>query len=353
MKSVIITGPRTVACVEKKIPSLKENEILIRVIQMGICGSDLERVANGLEKYQGITIGHEVVGIVEKVGLECSRIVPGDRVIPIPLIPCHLCPDCQEGNFSLCKNYSFVGSRIDGGAAEYVKIPEINAIKVPDSVSNDEATLLEPLTVAMHALLRSEKLFGARLMVIGGGAIGLIALQLARIAGAQATILSDVVPMKLELAKKLGADMTVNAAESNAQEKINAFMNGGVHSVVVETSGSSSGKIMSLNSSLPKGEVLFVGGMNRDLVLVPDQYSQILRRELTIKGCWMNYSAAFPGEEWSNGLKIIQDHRIDLSHLITHRFSFSQACDAFDVLFNQSETPIKIIMHPDKTQEEV
>lgn len=346
MKTVVITGPRAVACIEKTIPAVQENEQLIQVTEMGICGSDIERASRGEAKHIGIAIGHELVGIVQECGSGCTRIVPGQRVSIVPLIPCFHCDACQKGDYNLCEHYSFIGSRQDGGGAEYLVAPERNAIVIPENVTDDEAALLEPLTVAMHAVLKTAKMFGSRVLVIGGGVIGQLTWQVAKQAGCEYVALTDIVRSKLELAKKSGCDFVFNARDPECETQIKTYLQQGTHSVIFETSGSSIGKQNAIMYSKPRGEILYVGGLIDNFVLSPDQYSKILRKELCIKGCWMNYSGPFPGEEWVHGLSLLNEKRIVTGGLVSHRFSFSDASQAFDLIFNKKEDFVKIMLHP-------
>jgi L-iditol 2-dehydrogenase/galactitol-1-phosphate 5-dehydrogenase len=346
MKAAIITGPMQVACVDKPVPQIGDDEVLLKVIQMGICGSDIERASRGQAKHVGLTIGHELVGRVVKVGSACTTVNEQDRVIPVPLLPCFHCTTCEKGDYNLCSHYSFIGSRRDGGGAEYLALPERNAVVVPDGVTDDEATLLEPLTVGMHAVMKMQKGFGSRVLVLGGGVIGQLTAQVAMQAGAQSVALTDMVESKLDRAKRNGIPYVFNSAKAEDVEVIKEYLAGGEHSVVFETSGSSVGKVNAVLFSAPRGEVIYVGGTVKDIVFPPDDYSKILRKELVLKGSWMNYSAPFPGYEWINGLKLLEDKKINTEGLITHRYVFKDVACAFDRLFNNEGDPIKVVLHP-------
>lgn len=346
MKATIITGPYKVACVEKPIPEIKDDEVLLKVTQMGICGSDIERASRGQQKHIGLTIGHELVGTVVKVGKNCEKVKEGDRVVPVPLIPCFHCDACEKGDYNLCGHYSFIGSRRDGGGAEYLSLPERNAVLVPADVTDDEATLLEPLTVGMHAVMKIKDAFGARVLVIGGGVIGQLAAQVAKQAGVQSVALTDVVPSKLQRARENGVDYVFDSRNPEEIKGIEEYLAGGSHSVVLETSGSSIGKVNAVLFSAPRGELIYVGGTIKDVAFSPDDYSKILRKELVIRGSWMNYSAPFPGYEWINGLKLLEQHKINTNGLITHRYAFDQVVDAFGRLFSHDGDPIKVVLHP-------
>ena len=346
MRSAVITGPYSVGCVEKPVPEPKGDEVLIKVIEMGICGSDIERAQRGEKRHIGLTIGHELVGTVAAWGDAVTGMEKGARVSIVPLVPCFECSACQKGEYNLCPHYSFIGSRRDGGGAEYVLVPARNVFPIPDSVTDDEAAMLEPLTVAMHAVDRADRLFGSRVLVIGGGVIGQLVCQVARLAGCQEAALTDIVPSKLEIADRCGADRVFDQRDPDCDAQIASYFSGAKHSIVFETSGSAVGKVNAIRYSIARGEVIYVGGTVKDIVLSADQYGLIPRRELTIKGCWMNYSGPFPGYEWLNGIEYLKQKKIVTEGLVTHRYPLEKADEAFKMIFSGKENPVKVMLHP-------
>ena len=347
MRAVVIKEPYTVECVDKPMPRIGPRDLLIKVIRAGICGSDKQRVSEGLDKHKNKTIGHEIVGLVADKGLECEEYAVGDRAVVIPLIPCGACINCKRGLYSLCRNYSFIGSRRDGGIADYVAVPKENAMKIPPSVTDDEAVFLEPITVAMHALLGSKNIIGSQVIINGCGTIGLLALQLYRIAGAMSIAAVDVAEEKLRLAKELGADIAVNASSENGFATLADFLGHGLDSIVVESSGVVTGASRLIDISLPRGQILLIGTTKSDVILPSAEYSQILRKELTIQGCWMNYSAPFPGKEWFESMNLLEKHSIKVGALISEKYPLEDAKKAFASLYEMEKSPIKVLFAVD------
>ena len=161
--------------IEKPVP--KKGQVLIKVKYTGICGSDVPRVNGDACHFFPNVLGHEFSGTVEAVGEGVTKIRPGSRVAGVPLVPCMKCPDCQKGNYSLCKHYSFIGSREFGSFAEYVVVPEQNAVSFEDEVSFEQGAFFEPATVALHGLKRVPWNGGKTVAILGGGTVGMLVMQ--------------------------------------------------------------------------------------------------------------------------------------------------------------------------------
>ena len=202
--------------IEKPVPGA--GQVLIKVKYTGICGSDVPRVNGDACHYYPNVLGHEFSGVVEETGPDVTTLKPGDRVAGVPLIPCLKCEDCQKANYSLCKHYSFIGSREFGSFAEYVVVPERNAVRFDDSVSFEQGAFFEPATVALHGLERVNYKGGECVAILGGGTIGMFTMQWAKIFGAKKTVVFDISPERLELAKRLGADAVINTLEKDFME---------------------------------------------------------------------------------------------------------------------------------------
>ena len=184
MKAGVVHARGDIRYEDIEKPQPKPGEVLIKVKYTGICGSDIPRVNADAAHYYPIVLGHEFSGTVEEVGRGVESLKAGDRVAGIPLEPCMECDDCRRGDFSLCRHYAFIGSRIFGSFAEYVCVPEANALKIDDDVSFEQGALFEPATIALHGLERVPYYGGRTVAIVGAGTIGLLTLQFAKIFGA-------------------------------------------------------------------------------------------------------------------------------------------------------------------------
>lgn len=298
MKAGVVHAREDIRYEEIQTPSPKAGQVLIKVKYTGICGSDVPRVNGDACHFFPNVLGHEFSGVVEETGAGVASVKPGDRVAGVPLVPCMQCEDCQKGNYSLCRNYSFIGSREYGSFAEYVVVPERNAVKFEDNVSFEQGAFFEPSTVALHGLLRVNYQGGGTVAILGGGTIGLFTMQWAKIFGAKKAVVFDISGERLALAKKLGADDVINTLEENYMEKALALTDGRGYDYVYETAGNTATMHMVFEAAGNKAQVCFIGTPTKELTFTVKDWENMNRKEFTLTGSWMSYSAPFPGREW-------------------------------------------------------
>jgi len=332
MKSAVLHGQMDIRYEDVAMPEISDEEVLVRVKITGICGSDLPRVLGQGAHYYPIILGHEFSGEIAKIGEKVDALSVGERVACAPLVPCHRCPDCQKGNYSQCKNYAFIGSRDPGSWSEYVKVPAINCVQLPEGVTFEQGAFFEPATVALHGLNVMKFHGGTDVAVIGMGTIGLLTLQWAKILGAKRAFVFDIDEEKLRLARGLGADFCLNTFEDDFRKVIQEETNGSGFNMVVETAGVQFTEILSLEVAANKGNVMFIGTPSKAITLKPREFEHINRKELTVRGSWMSYSAPFPGIEWELAGYYFQQGRIKCDTLIDKILPLEQIADAFKEL---------------------
>lgn len=298
MKAGVVYAKNDIRYDEIEKPAVKPGTVLIKVKYTGICGSDVPRVNGDACHYFPNVLGHEFSGVVEEIGEGVTSVRPGDRVAGVPLVPCMACEDCQRGDYSLCKHYSFIGSRQFGSFAEYVMVPEKNAVKFSEDVSFEKGAFFEPATVALHGLERTGYKGGHTVAILGGGTIGLMTMQWARIFGASQVVVFDIVNERLELAVRLGADAGVNTREEDFMEKVSALTGGRGFDYVYETAGNTVTMRLAFQLAANKAGVCFIGTPTKELTFTVDEWENINRKEFRLTGSWMSYSAPFPGHEW-------------------------------------------------------
>ena len=298
MRAGVVHAKNDIRCEEIEKPSAAPGRVLIKVKYTGICGSDVPRVNGDACHYFPNVLGHEFSGTVAEVGEGVTSLTVGDRVAGIPLVPCMKCPDCQRGDYSLCKHYSFIGSREYGSFAEYISVPEKNAVRFDDSVSFEQGAFFEPATVALHGLLRLPYRGGGTVAVLGGGTIGMMTAQWAKIFGARKVVVFDIVDKRLELGKRLGADAGINTLEDGFMEKAMALTDGRGYDYVYETAGNTVTMKLAFRLAANKAGVCFIGTPTKELSFTVDEWECMNRREFALTGSWMSYSAPFPGREW-------------------------------------------------------
>ena len=298
MKAGVVHGREDIRFegINKPIP--KEGQVLIKVKYTGICGSDVPRVnADACHFYPNV-LGHEFSGVIEEVGEGVTSLKVGDRVAGVPLVPCMKCEDCQSGNYALCKHYSFIGSREFGSFAQYVVVPEKNAVKFEDEVTFEQGAFFEPATVALHGLQRVPYEGGKTVAILGGGTIGLFTMQWAKIFGAKKVVVFDINNERLELAKDLGADAGINTLEDGFIQNALELTNNRGFDYVYETAGNTITMKMAFELASNKANVCFIGTPTKEITFSVKEWEQMNRKEFNLTGSWMSYSAPFPGKEW-------------------------------------------------------
>ncbi|SHF64253.1 L-iditol 2-dehydrogenase [Caldanaerobius fijiensis DSM 17918] len=337
MKAAVLHGKNDIRCEEIDKPFAGEGEVIIEVKVTGICGSDLPRVLGNGAHYYPIVLGHEFSGVVCEVGPGVTNVSLGDRIAGAPLVPCHRCTDCQEGHYSQCTNYTFIGSRIPGSWAEYVKIPAMNAVVLPEEVSFEEGAFFEPSTVALHGLFVSDFRPGFDSAVLGCGTIGQLTIQWLRILGANHIYAFDIDNEKLSLAQRFGADVCINTANGDYAE-IKKVIGNACIMYVFETAGVPYTQKLSLEIAANKATVCYIGTPVKDITLEPALFEKILRKELALKGSWMSYSAPFPGREWTLTGDAFKKGLLKIEPMIYRRFPLESISEAFELY----QTPLSV-----------
>lgn len=325
MKALALVENNKIEIQEREIPTLENpGDVLVKVAYTGICGSDYVRFFENQAKYYPIILTHEFSGVVVKSN--SSHYIKGDKVAVIPLKPNFDDDQSQKGNYSLSENYSFIGSREDGGLQEFIVINEQNLVKIPENIDLRTAAFIEPLTVNLHGfrVAQLKELTIKKIALIGMGTIGLLALQILVHYGYDVTCF-DISNEKLELSKKLGATRTVNTKiTSDLENSYNQF------DFVVETSGANQSYYIVNKLAAKKGHILYIGTPHKDLQIDFQTFELINRKELTARGSWMNYSAPWPGEEWQEAIELFKKGAISIDPLIASDISMSDFSTIFD-----------------------
>lgn len=381
MKAAVVQRPEVVETCEVELPTLAPGEVLVRVAYCGVCGSDVPRVWMGSAHSYPIVLGHEFSGAVVQVGEGADAALMGRRVAGVPLVPCHDCPDCAAGDYSLCKHYSFIGSRRPGAFAEYVAVPAANVYPLPDDVSFLNGAFFEPATVALHALrlaglLRwgssdaagaerthpseepQEKFVGQRFIsavgnsssemcgspntpawfaayagktaaVVGSGTIGIFLAQALQAAGAHVVLLGRR-EAPLAVAREAGVVQTALTSGDDWVAQVKEAYAPAGFAYVFDATGNAAAMPHSLELAGNHGRVCMVGTPKTDMVFTPRLWEEINRKELFLTGSWMSYSAPWPGEEWSLAAQLFATGDMQVTEaMIDAIYPLSEASEAF------------------------
>lgn len=338
MKALIYYGPRDMRISEVENPTLREEDVLIKVIACGICGSDVHG-------YLGITgrrippmiMGHEFTGIVVDIGEKVKNISIGDRVAVYPTMFCGSCDFCKTGLTNLCINRSVLGvMNVNGAMAEYIAVPSSIVVKLPDNIDFIQGTLLEPLGVVYRAVKSAPNLLNSSVFIAGAGTIGLLLLQLLRLAGAGPIIVADINEIRLNIAKKLGADITLNPERGDIKDIISRLDISGVD-VAFEAVGIESTANQVLNVVKNRGTCILIGNSQRDITI---NMQNIVTRELRIFG-----SYTYTLEEFRATMDVV--NKIDIESIISKIISLEEAPRVFEELAKKNSDLIKVIIKLD------
>jgi L-iditol 2-dehydrogenase len=336
MKSLRIHAVGDLRLHEESIPEPNFDEALIRVKAVGICGSDIHWHADGSTGESRIgapfVLGHEFGGVVEGGAMD------GLRVAVDPNIPCDTCEFCLEGNPNLCPDHYFAGHPpVDGALREYISWPMKALVPIPDSITDEDAAVLEPLGVAIHNVDLGHVKPGMIVGVYGCGPIGLLTIQVARAAGASEIIATDLLPHRLEAAKEFGADR-VYLASSNGDERAPILVDThklGVN-VAFEVAGENAAVETAIETAKPGGRVVLCGipSVNQ----VHFRASTARRKGLSIMMV-RRMKHVYP-----RAVKLVETRQVDVGSIVTHQFTLEQAAEAFGMA--QKREGLKIIINP-------
>ncbi|MGK0465629.1 zinc-binding alcohol dehydrogenase family protein [Clostridium sp.] len=333
MKSIYLKTQGEIGIKEVLEPIRKQNEALIKVKSIGICGSDIGayRGTNPLISYPRI-IGHEIAGEVLEVGENSNDIKIGDRVIIDPYIYCGDCYPCSLGRTNCCEDLKVLGVHIDGGMTELFSHPTELLHKVPDNIPWEQVPAAEPLTIAIHAIHRLNVKEGEHVAIIGAGPIGLLAALVA-LAYNATPILIDIVDERLKFANGIGIKHTVNPIKEDAVKIIKEITNARMAEAVIEASGSNIAIRNSIDYVAYAGRVAFTGWPKEDTMLPTGLFT---KKEIDIRG-----SRTSAGE-FEEALKLISDGTIDVTPIISKVVSLEDIPDAVKDLSEHPERYLKI-----------
>ena len=338
MKAAVLHAIGDLRYEDVPVPETKPGFALIKVKASGVCGSDIPRVMKkGTYKFPLIP-GHEFAGeVVELMDEGLSKIKIGDRVAVFPLIPCGKCPYCQIGEYAQCDDYDYLGSRRDGGFAEYVTVPTSNLVLIPENVDFESSAMTEPAGVALHALRRAGVDPGDNVVILGAGTIGLILAQWARISGAGRVFITDISEEKLKSAMEYGFNDCINAQNNDPVSIVKEETEGRGADICIEAAGTPITFEQSLRIVRKLGKVILMGNVSGDVIIPEKTASAILRGQLTIFGTWNSSITSVPKDEWKTSLKFMSLGALNLKSLITHRFTLDHVNEAFDMMYKRRE----------------
>jgi len=337
----MVTAPGKVEFINRALPALGANDVLLRVKASSICGGDLH-LYKGKHPLASLpmAIGHEISGEVIEVGRAASKVSVGDRVAVEPVIICGKCYFCLRGEYHLCQDIRYQYSAGQGGFTPYFVVSENWVHRLPDFVSYEEGALLEPLAVAVHAARKARLDLGESAAIFGAGGIGLFLLQVVKAAGCGLVFIVDLLESRLKTGLSLGASVIIHAAEEDPVEKISKATEG----LGVDRSFEAVGLEKTLQQSvksLKKGGICVLIGLFEEPRKVNFPVNLFAQREIQVRGC-RGYCWDF-----QVALELIKSRQVQLKPLISHQLSLSDLPGAFEILLDPKSQANKVVMRMD------
>lgn len=324
-------------------PVCRENEVLIRVKACAICGSDV----HGFDGSSGrrippVIMGHEAAGVIEETGSLVNGFAPGDRVTFDSTLYCGTCSYCRSGRINLCDNRKVFGVSCadymkNGAMAEYVSVPANLLYKLPETISFEEAAVIEPLTIALHAVNRTKICIGDNVVVVGGGTIGQLIIKLLSIMGCGKIIAADIDEKKLDMAKANGADLVLKADSEDVAAVVRGLTDDRGADVAFEAVGITRTIATALHCLKKGGELTLVGNISKSV--------DFLLQEAVTKEIRINGSCASAGE-YEVCLKLLEHNKIDLKDIISVKAPLSEGAEWFERLHKGAPGIIKVVLIP-------
>ncbi|MCF2662436.1 zinc-dependent alcohol dehydrogenase family protein [Pseudoflavonifractor phocaeensis] len=338
MKGTFFLGNQTFETRALPEHDLAADEVLVRVAACGVCGTDVH-IYHGdkgsADVQPPVILGHEFSGVVEKTGAGVTKVAVGDHVTVDPNIYCGECHYCRMGKKQLCAALRAIGVNRNGGFAEYCYVPQSQCYQLSKEVPLAHGAMAEPLACCIHGIDRAQIRPGSTVCVIGGGAIGLLMVQLARLSGASRVILSEPVPLRREIGLQVGADHVIDPVNEPLKERLAQLLGVDGADVVIECVGNTAATAQAFQVA-KRGTTVLLFSVPKAGTTHPLSLEDVYQKELTIVGSMINPDTHL------RAVELINSGRIQLAPLITHHYPVEQVKEA--ILMQMSSQSIKVMV---------
>ena len=342
MKAALLVAPGKFET--RNIPDPKiisDTDVLVRIKTVGVCGSDIHyyttgRIGSQVVKYPFI-VGHETAGVVEKTGKAVTRVKPGQRVAIDPAVSCGKCDQCETGRENTCRELRFLGApgQLEGAQCEYIVMPEVNCFPINDSMTFEQATLSEPLAIAVYAVERSTLTAGGNVAILGAGPVGMSVFHALHARDVGTVYVTDKIEERLAYARKLKPAWSGNPDRTNVVKEISS-MEPLQMDVVYECSGDPKAIVQAVELLKPGGNLVIVGIPEVDEVSFP--IHELRRKEITVANVRRQNHCT------QKAISLLANHEINMDSMVTHRFALEEAQKAFDLVANHRDGVMKAMI---------
>jgi L-iditol 2-dehydrogenase len=337
VKQAVMTSPGHIEFHDVAVPVPAAGQVLLRMKRIGVCGSDIHvwHGKHALTPYP-VVQGHEVSGIVEKVGPGVKAIAAGDAVTIQPQVTCGTCYSCRHGAYHICDSLKVMGFQTTGAGSEFFAVDASKVLKLPAGMSLDFGAMVEPAAVAVHAIGRHGEVKGKKVLVLGAGPIGNLVAQTARGLGADTVLITDVSDFRLEKAKECGIAARVNVAKSDLAEAVREHLGEEKADLILECVGTGQTISQAVAVARKGTDIIVVGVFGSP---APVDLGTVQDRELRLIGTLM-----YKEPDWKTAIDLIQAGKISLAPLITDRFAFADYVKAYDYIEANRERAMKVMI---------
>ena len=337
MLQQVMTAPGKIEFREIETPVPKAGEVLIRIMKIGVCGSDIH-VWHGKHPFTSypVTQGHEVSGEIAALGAGVENLEVGQKVTIQPQVVCGKCYPCRHGKYNLCETLKVMGFQTTGVASEYFAVDAAKVTPLPQEMSLDEGAMIEPLAVAVHAVRKFGDMQGMRVAVLGAGPIGILVAQAAKGMGAESVLITDISDLRLEKARQCGVDFCVNTREADFGEALVSSFGPDKADVIYDCAGNNVTMGQAIRCARKGSTIIlvavFAGMAEVDLAVLNDH-------ELDL-----NTTMMYRNEDYLEAIELVRAGKVDLKPLISKHFAFRDYAEAYRYIDENRETTMKVII---------
>ena len=337
MLQQVMTAPGKIEFREIETPVPKSGEVLIRIMKIGVCGSDIH-VWHGKHPFTSypVTQGHEVSGEIAALGAGVENLEVGQKVTIQPQVVCGKCYPCRHGKYNLCETLKVMGFQTTGVASEYFAVDAAKVTPLPQEMSFDEGAMIEPLAVAVHAVRKFGDMRGMRVAVLGAGPIGILVAQAAKGMGAESVLITDISDLRLEKARQCGVDFCVNTCEADFGEALVSSFGPDKADVIYDCAGNNVTMGQAIRCARKGSTIIlvavFAGMAEVDLAVLNDH-------ELDL-----NTTMMYRNEDYLEAIELVRAGKVDLKPLISKHFAFRDYAEAYRYIDENRETTMKVII---------
>lgn len=340
----LMTAPKEITFQEVPVPEVGPDQVLVKIKKIGICGSDIH-VYHGMHPYTKypVTQGHEVSGQIVKVGQYVNDLKEGQKVTIEPQVFCGRCYPCLHGKYNLCENLKVMGFQTTGTASEYFAVDASKVTPIPDEMTYNEGAMIEPLAVTVHAAKQFADIKGAKVAILGCGPIGILLAQSVKALGASQVLITDISDYRLELAKKCGADFTVNTREKEFGEAMVEAFGPDKADVIYDCAGND----ITMNQAIQnarKGSVII-------LVAVFAKMANVDLAKLNDSELDLNTTMMYRHADYVDAIRFVKEGKIQLKPLMSKHFAFADYLQAYQYIDDNRETTMKVLVDVDPSEE--